>query len=211
MALQRAAVARRLCLLRHLAGVPARLDRLPGIQAAVLHDGDVVLETAHGLADVDRRHRPDDRPPLPHRLPLQDVHRDRRRAPRRARRAAPRRHRRAVAARSRGGPPIARVTLRELLAHGGGLVRDGRDGDHWQLVRPFPDAATPARASPSTTAAVLRAQRALQVLQHRLLAARRGDRGGHRRALRRPRRGALLEPARADATTPDIDSGPRRR
>lgn len=37
--------------------------------------------------------------------------------------------------------PLAAVTLRELLAHAGGLVRDGRDGDHWQSYRPFPDAA----------------------------------------------------------------------
>jgi CubicO group peptidase (beta-lactamase class C family) len=37
--------------------------------------------------------------------------------------------------------PIARVTLRELLAHGSGIVRDGWDGDFWQLYRAFPDAA----------------------------------------------------------------------
>ena len=28
-----------------------RTDRIPGIQAAILHDGDVVLSSAHGLAD----------------------------------------------------------------------------------------------------------------------------------------------------------------
>ncbi|MDX6230157.1 MAG: hypothetical protein QOI76_3547, partial [Frankiales bacterium] len=37
------------------------------------------------------------------------------------------------------GSALAPVTLRELLAHAGGLVRDGRDGDHWQSYRPFPD------------------------------------------------------------------------
>ena len=33
------------------------------------------------------------------------------------------------------------MTLRELLAHGGGLVRDGYDADFWQLLAPFPDQA----------------------------------------------------------------------
>ena len=36
--------------------------------------------------------------------------------------------------------PLATVTVRELLAHSSGLTRDGSDGDHWQLFRPFPDA-----------------------------------------------------------------------
>ena len=30
-----------------------RFDRIPGVQAAILHDGDVVLSSAHGLADVE--------------------------------------------------------------------------------------------------------------------------------------------------------------
>jgi D-alanyl-D-alanine carboxypeptidase len=30
-------------------------------------------------------------------------------------------------------------TLRQLLGHTGGVLRDGTDADHWQLVRPFPD------------------------------------------------------------------------
>ena len=38
------------------------------------------------------------------------------------------------------GSPLAPVTLRELLAHAGGVTRDGSDGDHWQLYRAFPDA-----------------------------------------------------------------------
>lgn len=35
--------------------------------------------------------------------------------------------------------PLARVTVRELLTHAGGVVRDSADGDFWQLRRPFPD------------------------------------------------------------------------
>lgn len=38
-------------------------------------------------------------------------------------------------------PEVAAVTVRELLGHQGGVVRDGRDNDHWQLLRPFPDEA----------------------------------------------------------------------
>jgi D-alanyl-D-alanine carboxypeptidase len=39
------------------------------------------------------------------------------------------------------GTALAAVTLRELLGHQGGVVRDGRDNDHWQLLQPFPDEA----------------------------------------------------------------------
>ena len=31
-------------------------------------------------------------------------------------------------------------TLADLLGHGGGVLRDGADADHWQLVHAFPDA-----------------------------------------------------------------------
>ena len=34
---------------------------------------------------------------------------------------------------------IGGVTVRELLEHGGGVLRDGLDSDYWQLGRPFPD------------------------------------------------------------------------
>ena len=37
---------------------------------------------------------------------------------------------------------VGSVTVRELLEHGGGVIRDGLDGDYWQLARPFPDEAT---------------------------------------------------------------------
>lgn len=35
---------------------------------------------------------------------------------------------------------LAQVTVRELLSHTGGAIRDGVDSDFWQLDRPFPDA-----------------------------------------------------------------------
>jgi CubicO group peptidase (beta-lactamase class C family) len=140
MALERSAVLDACAYFDSWLAYRQRLDRIPGIQAAVLHDGDVVMETAHGQADVatgaalttDHRFRIASHSKtftataivrLAHRgvLRLDDT----------VGQWLP-----ALAT-----TPIARVTLRELLAHGGGLVRDGRDGDHWQLVRPFPDAA----------------------------------------------------------------------
>lgn len=38
-------------------------------------------------------------------------------------------------------PDLAAVTVRELLAHGGGVVRDGAEVGHWTLEAPFPDQA----------------------------------------------------------------------
>lgn len=37
-------------------------------------------------------------------------------------------------------PRFRRVTLRQLLCHGAGVVRDGTDADYWQLRHPFPTA-----------------------------------------------------------------------
>jgi CubicO group peptidase (beta-lactamase class C family) len=39
------------------------------------------------------------------------------------------------------GAAIGRRTVAELLAHGGGVIRDSEDGDFWQGGRPFPDRA----------------------------------------------------------------------
>ncbi|WP_432512059.1 serine hydrolase domain-containing protein [Kineococcus sp. SYSU DK001] len=36
-------------------------------------------------------------------------------------------------------PELGRASLRELLGHAGGVTRDGRDGDFWQLDGTFPD------------------------------------------------------------------------
>lgn len=37
------------------------------------------------------------------------------------------------------GSPVGDRTVRELLGHGGGVIRDGEDGDFWQGLHPFPD------------------------------------------------------------------------
>ena len=36
---------------------------------------------------------------------------------------------------------MGEITLRQLLCHGAGVIRDGRDCDFWLLDRPFPDAS----------------------------------------------------------------------
>lgn len=117
-----------------------RLDaeRVPGVQAAVLHDDEVVLSTAHGVSSVVTGE------------PLRSDHLFRIAS-----------HSKTFTATAvmqlveRGdlrlddtvgerltelaSSPVASVTLRELLAHGGGVIRDGHDGDFWQLGAPFPD------------------------------------------------------------------------
>ncbi|MDQ2956728.1 MAG: beta-lactamase family protein [Actinomycetota bacterium] len=39
------------------------------------------------------------------------------------------------------GSPLAQVTVRELLTHSAGVIRDSEDGDFWQLLRDFPSRA----------------------------------------------------------------------
>jgi D-alanyl-D-alanine carboxypeptidase len=118
----------------------ASRERVPGVQAAVWFDGGVQLSSVHGFADLENgvaltpghlfriashsktftstailqlveqgRLRLDD--PAGQYLPaLRD-------------------------AKSR----IADATVRELLEHSAGVIRDGLDGDYWQRYRPFPD------------------------------------------------------------------------
>jgi CubicO group peptidase (beta-lactamase class C family) len=40
------------------------------------------------------------------------------------------------------GAGIALLTVAEVLGHGGGVTRDSVDGDHWLLRQPFPDTST---------------------------------------------------------------------
>jgi CubicO group peptidase (beta-lactamase class C family) len=116
------------------------IHRIPGVQVALLHEDRVVLSSAHGQADVE------------HDVALTTDHRFR------------------IASHSKTftstavmqlvqagrlrlddrladhlaflqGAPAGAVTIREVLGHGSGLVRDGWDGDFWQLFRPFPDRA----------------------------------------------------------------------
>ena len=114
-------------------------QRIPGVQAAVLHDGEVVLSAAHGLADVESE------------LSLTPEHLFRVASHSKTFTAT------AIMQLVEAGAltlddaagkwlpwleqPVSEVTLREMLAHSSGIFRDSRDSDFWQLMRPFPDEA----------------------------------------------------------------------
>ncbi len=117
-----------------------RYDRIPGVQAALWHGDALACSAAHGMADVERG------------VALTPAHQFRIASHSKTFTAT------AVlqlfeAGRLRlddrvdthlgalRGQPVGERMLRELLAHGGGVVRDGHDGDFWQLWRPFPDGA----------------------------------------------------------------------
>lgn len=115
-----------------------RYLRIPGVQAALGVADEIVLSTAHGHADVEANTalRPEHLFRIASHsktftatavLQLVEAGRLRLDDPVGA-------HLTWLA-----GTPLAQVSLRELLAHGGGVVRDGHAADHWQLSHPFPD------------------------------------------------------------------------
>jgi len=116
--------------------------RVPGVQAAVYFDGETRFSKAYGFADVEQG------------VPLTTEHLFRIASHSKTFTAT------AVlqlfeAGRLRlddtagtfvpelvtAGSPVAAVTVRELLEHSAGVIRDGLDGDYWQHSRPFPDEA----------------------------------------------------------------------
>jgi CubicO group peptidase (beta-lactamase class C family) len=112
--------------------------RTPGMQAAVRRRGKLVLSTVSGLADVNRGE------------PLTEQHLFRIAS-----------HSKSFASVailqlvSRGAlrlddsigtvvpeltdSPLTQRTVRDLITHSGGVIRDSEDGDFWQHTRPFPD------------------------------------------------------------------------
>jgi CubicO group peptidase (beta-lactamase class C family) len=129
-----------------------RVLRVPGVQAAVVRGSDVLLDTAAGWADVEDQLAltPDHlfriashSKTFTATIVLQLVEEGRLRLDD------------PLGERLEWVPDAARaVTLRELLAHGSGLTRDGEDADHWVLGRQFPD-ATAFRASLGEAVAVI--------------------------------------------------------
>lgn len=135
----------------HLA-LRQRVLRLPGVQAAVALRGELLLDTAHGHADIERG------------VPLTSRHLVRIASHSKTFTAV------ALLQLAEAGrvrlddrlgqhvhdlpAEVASVTLREVLGHGAGLSRDGADGDHWTLERPFPTREELA-ASLSASTAVL--------------------------------------------------------
>lgn len=122
-------------------GSRAGFARVPGVQFAVLVDDEVVLDGAWGVADVTTGE------------PLRTDHLFRVAShsktftatalARLAERGALRlddplsQH-----VPELGRSAVGRVTVREALGHTGGVLRDGRDADYWQLAGPFPDRDT---------------------------------------------------------------------
>ncbi|MFK4083068.1 serine hydrolase [Kribbella sp. NPDC020789] len=117
-----------------------RYQRVPGVQTAVYADDGIALSAAYGLADVENA------------VPLTEQHLFR------------------IASHSKTftataifqlveqgrvrlddtaaqhvtelvGTPLGERTVRELLAHAGGVTRDSSDADWWQLETLFPDRA----------------------------------------------------------------------
>ncbi|MGY1847880.1 MULTISPECIES: serine hydrolase domain-containing protein [unclassified Blastococcus] len=128
--------------LRSWLDAQARHRRVPGVQAAVRHGGELVLSAAVGVADVSTG-----APLTPAHLfriashsktftatlVLQLVEAGRLRLDDPIGTHVPE-----LAA---AGSPVARATVRELLGHQAGITRDGADADFWQLEQPFPDRA----------------------------------------------------------------------
>ncbi|PZE22932.1 serine hydrolase [Curtobacterium sp. MCBD17_028] len=114
--------------------------RVPGVQVAVGYQGEVVWSTAYGYADVEAGRR----------LTEHDLFRIASHSKTFTATAlmllAERGQLRLddtvgtyVPALVDAGSPIADATVRELMEHGAGVLRDGLDGDYWSLARPFPD------------------------------------------------------------------------
>jgi D-alanyl-D-alanine carboxypeptidase len=116
--------------------------RVPGVQAAVRVGGRLVLSTALGVADLGTGEQLRTRhlfriashsKTFTATAVLQLVEAGRMRLDDPIAAWVP-----AVTERA---PALAAVTVRELLGHQGGVIRDGRDNDHWQLLHAFPDEA----------------------------------------------------------------------
>ncbi|WP_159806107.1 serine hydrolase domain-containing protein [Cellulomonas citrea] len=112
--------------------------RTPGAQVCVRYAGEVVLDTAIGLADVttgeplstDHLFRiASHSKTFTGTAVLQLVETGRLRLDDPVAQWVP----------ELAGAELAKVTVRELLGHQGGVLRDGVDADYWQLIGDFPD------------------------------------------------------------------------
>lgn len=128
--------------------------KVPGVQACVLVDGEQRLSTAFGLADAATG------APLTERHLFRIASHSKTFTAVTVLRLAERGRLRlddpmADHLPELTGSGLAPVTVRELLGHGGGVIRDSEDGDFWQLFRPYPDAAELIRIATEPSAAVI--------------------------------------------------------
>jgi CubicO group peptidase (beta-lactamase class C family) len=115
-----------------------RYDRIPGMQAAVLYDGELLLSTAHGEADLETHTA------LTPRHLFRVASHSKTFTATAVLQLVERRSLRLDDSAGHWLPflaetPLGDVSIRELLSHGAGVIRDGLDGDHWQLFQAFPD------------------------------------------------------------------------
>jgi D-alanyl-D-alanine carboxypeptidase len=119
-----------------------RTRRLPGMAVAVSHQGRLILERAYGSADLE------------HGIPLRTHHRFRIASHSKmfTATAALLLHERGVLHLDdrigrwldwvpNGEGELGRVTIRQLLSHSAGVIRDGVDTGFWTLQNAFPDEA----------------------------------------------------------------------
>jgi len=131
-----AAVAQALAYAEDWLAFRQRYLRIPGVQAAAWYDGALALSTAHGHADVERGEA----------LTTQHLFRIASHSKtftatailQLVERGELRLDDRCDALFGDVSDALAEVTVRELLQHTSGLVRDSFDGDFWQLRGPFP-------------------------------------------------------------------------
>ena len=130
--------------------------RVPGVQLAVRIDGKEVLAKSYGLADVE------------HEIPLTNAHL--------FRVASHSKSYTAVAVMQlaesgklrlddtagqwlpwlkASGSTLSDATVRELLSHASGVIRDGHESDFWQLAKVFPDRGALRNELLAQTAAVI--------------------------------------------------------
>jgi D-alanyl-D-alanine carboxypeptidase len=117
-----------------------RFARIPGIQTAVLHDDEVLLSSAYGEADAETR------TPLTPRHLFRIASHSKTFTATAVLQLAERGSLRLDDPAGQWLPyladsPIGPATVQDLLSHGAGVIRDGHDGDYWQLFRAFPDQA----------------------------------------------------------------------
>ena len=115
-----------------------RYQRIPGVQAAVYAADRVAFSAAYGLADVEggveltEQHLfriASHSKTFTATAVLQLVEQGRLRLDDKA----------GMHVTELVGTPLGELTLRDLLSHAGGVTRDSREADFWQLATPFPD------------------------------------------------------------------------